>query len=464
MIAIEALAHHPDPAPLFAALRDLPHPVWLDSGRPGSSRGRYDLISAAPTQVLSAEPGAVQARLREAGGLLDALSSAVRSGADAHDLPFVGGLIGWLGYPAGTELLGLPARPAEPLPWPLLLLQIGCYVWAAIVDHRAERTLLAFHPSCPSALRREVRARCRHAPAGIRPEADFRLESSFRATTPKPRFASDIARILAYLRAGDCYQVNYAQHFSARCQGDPWQAYLRLRELLPSPYSAYLEWPGHAVLSLSPEQFLGVQGDRVQTRPIKGTAPRGASAGEDAALAAALRSSAKDRAENLMIVDLLRNDLGKSCVPGSIAVPELFALESFANVHHLVSTVTGRLRHDQTPLDLLANCFPGGSVTGAPKRRAMEIIAELEPVGRSLYCGSLFYLSANGRMDSNITIRTLLVADGEIHCWGGGGIVADSSAESEYRESRLKIELLMQGLGGPAVDPGRPPSRDWSNR
>src|SRR5690606_2787944 len=282
------------------------------------------------------------------------------------------------------------------------------------------RTLLVFHPWCPAGLRREVRARC--AVAAVPEAGALPLHDGFRATTPPTRFHADIGRILDYLRAGDCYQVNYAQHFQAPWRGDPWQAYRHLRQLLPSPYSAYLEWPDHAVLSLSPEQFLGVEGDRVQTRPIKGTAPRGATATEDDALAARLRNSAKDRAENLMIVDLLRNDLGKSCVPGSITVPELFALESLANVHHLVSTVTGRLRRDQTPLDLLAHCFPGGSVTGAPKRRAMEIIAELEPVGRALYCGSVFHASAHGRLDSSIAIRTLLVAGDQIHCWGGGGI------------------------------------------
>jgi len=445
MVQIEELAHQPDAAALFAALRDLPDPVWLDSGRPGSSAGRYDVISAAPTRLLSANPGAVRATLGAVGALLEALTHDARAPRDAELLPFTGGLIGWLSYPAGLELMRLAPRPAELLPWPLM--RVGCYPWAVIVDHQARRTRLVFHPWCPPRLRREIRARCRSAATPAATSDDFRLTCDFRATTPPHRFRADIARILAYLRAGDCYQVNYAQHFHAGCRGDPWHAYRRLRALLPSPYSAFFCWPGQAILCLSPEQFLHVAGDQAQTRPIKGTAPRGATPAEDAALAAALRHSAKDRAENLMIVDLLRNDLGKSCRPGSIIVPELFALESFANVHHLVSTIRGRLRPDQSPLALLENCFPGGSVTGAPKRRAMEIIAELEPVGRSLYCGSLFYLSANGRMDSNIAIRTLLVNDGEIHCWGGGGIVADSDADAEYRESRVKVELLMTALG-----------------
>ncbi len=443
MIEIEEIAHRPLAETLFAAIRDLPAPVWLDSGRPGCASGRYDLISAAPDELLTAAPGEALAGLQRVRQRLDRLSRpAATRGATA--VPFCGGLIGWLAYSAGAELLGLPPGPADPLPWPAL--QVGCYSWAAIVDHQAARTLLVFHPDCPPGLRREIRGRLRPHRAPPDREPGFRLTGNFQATVPAARCRADIDRILAYLQAGDCYQVNYAQHFRAPCSGDPWDAYRRLRRLLPSPYSAFLHWPEQAVLSLSPEQFLQVTGDRVQTRPIKGTAPRGRSPEEDRALAAALQHSAKDRAENLMIVDLLRNDLGKACMPGTIRVPELFRLESFANVHHLVSTVCGRLRPDQTALDLLLHCFPGGSVTGAPKRRAMEVIAELEPIGRALYCGSIFYLSANGGMDSNIAIRTLLAASGELHCWGGGGIVADSDANAEYRESRVKVELLMRGL------------------
>ena len=442
MIQIEEIAHHPMAETLFAAIRDLPAPVWLDSGRPHCTSGRYDLISAAPDELLTAAPGEALAGLQRARERLDQLSRSAAGGAAA--VPFCGGLIGWLAYSAGAELLGLPPGPADPLPWPAL--QVGCYSWAAIVDHLAARTLLIFHPHCSAGLRREIRGRlsARHAPPHRPP--GFRLTGGFEASVSAARFHADIECILAYLRAGDCYQVNYAQHFRAPCSGDPWDAYRHLRHLLPSPYSAFLHWPEHAVLSLSPEQFLQVTEGRVQTRPIKGTAPRGHTPQTDRALAEALQHSAKDRAENLMIVDLLRNDLGKSCIPGTIRVPELFRLETFANVHHLVSTVHGRLRADQTALDLLLHCFPGGSVTGAPKRRAMEIIAELEPIGRALYCGSIFYLSAHGGMDSNIAIRTLLAAPGELHCWGGGGIVADSDAEAEYRESRFKIDLLMRGL------------------
>jgi len=217
---------------------------------------------------------------------------------------------------------------------------------------------------------------------------------------------------------------------------------------MPSPYSAYLDWQDKAVICLSPERFLKVARNQVEARPIKGTIARGRSVDEDQDNAVQLLNSGKDRAENLMIVDLLRNDLGTVCQPGSIRVPKLFELESFANVHHLVSTVTGTLRPGQTPLDLLARSFPGGSITGAPKKRAMEIIEETESCRRNLYCGSVGYISATGRMDTNIAIRTLLADNGRLHCWGGGGIVSDSEAESEYRESITKVASLMSTLEG----------------
>ncbi len=444
MTVIRELRYRADAAPLLAAVRDLPSPVWLDSGRPYSHAGRFDIISAAPLRMLTARAGDGVAALPDAAALLAEFSSPGAPALPAAALPFAGGLIGWLGYGLGMELQAV--APCAPEIARLPTLRIGFYPWAAIVDHQAQRTLLVFDPACPPALRSDVENRCRAAPARLSAPVGFALQTPFVPTTSAARYRADIARILAYLAAGDCYQVNYAQHFSAACTGDPWQAYCRLRALLPSPFSAYLATEDDAVLCFSPERFLRVEGDRVETRPIKGTIARGSTATEDAQLAHRLQTSTKDRAENLMIVDLLRNDLGKSCVPGSIAVPELFALESFANVHHLVSTVTGRLRADQTPLDLLANCFPGGSVTGAPKKRAMEIIAELEPVARALYCGSIFYISTQGRMDSNIAIRTLIADGSRIHCWGGGGIVADSDPEAEYQESLIKVQLLMKAL------------------
>jgi para-aminobenzoate synthetase component 1 len=220
-----------------------------------------------------------------------------------------------------------------------------------------------------------------------------------------------------------------------------------------APLSAYIKLAqDSAVISLSPERFLSLHGHRVETAPVKGTRPRHQNPEADSAAVRELRASTKDRAENLMIVDLLRNDLGRSCVPGSIIVDRLFEVQSLATVHHLVSTISGELRADRSATELLRDSFPGGSITGAPKRRAMEIIAELEPDPRQVYCGSVLYISADGRMDSNIAIRTLLCDAGEIHCWAGGGIVADSDWEQEYQETWDKVGKFLAALESPGAE------------
>jgi para-aminobenzoate synthetase component 1 len=227
-------------------------------------------------------------------------------------------------------------------------------------------------------------------------------------------------------------------------EGDPLGAYLKLRTNLPSPFSAFYEFDQGCILSISPERFIRVESRVAETKPIKGTIARGSTPIEDDAAARLLTGSLKDRAENLMIVDLLRNDLSRTCT--NIRVPELFGLQSFANVHHLVSTIRGEVKPALNAIDVLAKSFPGGSITGAPKIRAMEIIEELESVGRSVYCGSLGYISACGNMDTSIAIRTLVCNQGKIYCWGGGGIVSDSQVEQEYAESITKVKLLMDTL------------------
>ncbi|MEJ2406661.1 MAG: aminodeoxychorismate synthase component I, partial [Candidatus Thiodiazotropha sp.] len=253
-------------------------------------------------------------------------------------------------------------------------------------------------------------------------------------------------KIKQYILDGDCYQVNFAQRFSVAAEGDPWQAYKELRQLNAAPFSAYLNTPYCQVMCSSPERFLELRNGCVETKPIKGTAPRGGDPIEDMMLADELKNSTKDQAENLMIVDLLRNDLGKVCANGSVEVPELFKLESFARVHHLVSKVSGRLAEGEDALSLLRACFPGGSITGAPKLRAMEIIEELEPHRRGPYCGSIGYVSFSGDMDSNIAIRTMVHSEGITRLSAGGGIVADSDPDTEYRETYHKASALLDLL------------------
>jgi para-aminobenzoate synthetase component 1 len=333
-------------------------------------------------------------------------------------------------------------------------MRLGRYLWSLVVDHQAKCSHLYFHHQCAPALQQDICQRLESVTSQLSRQSSngqsFKLLNSFSPTLSQSQYHSAIAQIKEYILSGDCYQVNFTQHLSAHYQGDLWQAYLTLRDVAPSPYSVYWQWADKAILSLSPERFIKSEVSdgqiNIETKPIKGTVLRGETDEEDQRNAEQLLNSSKDRAENLMIVDLLRNDLSKNCRPGSIHVPKLFNLESFPNVHHLVSTVTGVLDANSTLTELLRDSFPGGSITGAPKKRAMEIIDELEPIKRSVYCGSIGYICASNRMDTNIAIRTLVVDDKQIHCWGGGGIVADSEADKEFDESMNKIRLLLDTL------------------
>lgn len=438
---LHSLPYRPDPAGYFAAVRHAPGAVLLDAGRPHAERGRYDLLSAWPQQTFLAktlEPAdAFFQRLRQA------LAELGESEApEAIELPFTGGLIGYLAYDFGRRIEQLPERAQDDLHLPDA--RFGLYAWALISDHQQQTSQLVFHPQLATAERARLITLFSDLPAA---DASFRLLQPFQADLDQAGYRQAIERIQTYIQAGDCYQVNFAQRFQAPCQGDPWAAYIALRAACPTPFAGFQAMPdGGAILSLSPERYLQVSRGHVETRPIKGTRPRGTTPETDAVEAEQLLASLKDRAENLMIVDLLRNDLSRSCRIGSVRVPELFALESYPNVHHLVSAVTGELDADKDALDLIAGSFPGGSITGAPKIRAMQIIDELEGTRRSLYCGSLLYLDVRGELDSSIAIRSLLVKDGQISCWGGGGIVADSDWQAEYQESLTKVQVLLSTL------------------
>lgn len=435
------LPYQPDPNDYFARLRYAPGAVLLDSGRPVAERGRYDLMSAWPLASLSPEPA------EAANPFFQRLRSALAElgPADAPDglsLPFTGGLIGYLSYDFGRRLEQLPSQAEDDLGFADA--RLGLYAWALITDHRLRTTQLMFHPTLELAERQRLIGLF-EAP-GPSDTSSFSLLKPFRADQSPEQYQIAVRRILAYIRAGDCYQVNYAQRFRAPCQGDAWAAYRALRAACPTPFSGFVSGPDGEILSHSPERFMKVRGGKIETRPIKGTRPRGSTPAEDSQQANALLSSAKDRAENVMIVDLLRNDLGRSCRTGSVRVPELFTLETYPNVHHLVSAVIGELADGKDALDLLAGSFPGGSITGAPKIRAMQIIDELEPTRRAIYCGSLLYLDVRGNLDSSIAIRSLLVKDDHISCWGGGGIVMDSAWQAEYDESVAKVEVLLRTL------------------
>ncbi len=278
------------------------------------------------------------------------------------------------------------------------------------------------------------------------PQEDFTLTSDWQSNMTREQYGEKFRQVQEYLHSGDCYQVNLAQRFHATYSGDEWQAFLQLNQANRAPFSAFLRLEQGAILSLSPERFILCDNSEIQTRPIKGTLPRLPDPQEDSKQAEKLANSAKDRAENLMIVDLMRNDIGRVAVAGSVKVPELFVVEPFPAVHHLVSTITAQLPEQLHASDLLRAAFPGGSITGAPKVRAMEIIDELEPHRRNAWCGSIGYLSFCGNMDTSITIRTLTAINGQIYCSAGGGIVADSQEEAEYQETFDKVNKILRQL------------------
>ncbi|MDR5898592.1 aminodeoxychorismate synthase component I [Halomonas vilamensis] len=445
-LSISALPYHPDPLAFFAQLRQRPGAVLLDSGRPLAA-GRYDIMSSDPLATLNVDtqgdssieshaltpPETLGDVFTQQAWLLEQLNVEAPKSA----LPFTGGLMGYWGYDLGREAqLVASQRPASTK---LPQARLGLYDWAITLDHVAQKAWLI-----ASDARREQVNNWLAQPSPDSPA--FSLTTRFQAEMTQADYLERFARVQDYIRAGDCYQINLAQRFSAGFTGDTWAAYLRLRHATPTPFSGFMAWDDKAVLSLSPERFIQSRFGAVETRPIKGTRARGRSPSEDLALAQALLTSSKDRAENVMIVDLLRNDLGRVCQPGSIRVPQLCELESYPNVHHLVSVVQGELSPTHSPLALLKAAFPGGSITGAPKIRAMQIIDELEPCQRSVYCGCLGYVDARGSMDTSIAIRTV-IADGDtLHLWGGGGLVADSEGEAEYTETLDKIRHLISSL------------------
>jgi para-aminobenzoate synthetase component 1 len=320
---------------------------------------------------------------------------------------------------------------------------VGIYTWSIIKDNLKQQFYVCYldqfaHPSVED---------IQQLIGNDKSHSSFSLTSQWQSNMSQEQYTQKLSTISSYLQAGDCYQINLAQRFSANYTGDEWQAYQRLRTANQAPFSAFIRLTDNVIMSISPERFLSVKDEVVQTKPIKGTRPRSDNAIEDQQQIDSLLSAEKDRAENLMIVDLLRNDLSKHCQPGSVQVPQLFKLESFAAVHHLVSTVTGKLKKTSSAFDLLKGAFPGGSITGAPKFRAMQIIDELEPNNRNIYCGSIGYLGVLGDMDTNICIRTLLCEQSSnqqtIHCWAGGGIVLDSNAKDEYQESLDKVSKIL---------------------
>jgi para-aminobenzoate synthetase component 1 len=433
------LPYRSDAAQYFAAMADLPWAVWLDSG----GMARYDILTAAPQRTLVLNAG-----VKQNDPFAWVRSELGEQIAPVKNVPFAGGALGYWGYDLARGMYDLPviAGDAKLLPEMEPDMAIGIYDWALVLDHRLKTVRLVSHRRFAetSELLRKILQRLHNSPA--LPSDTFRVQGKITSNFTPDSYAAAFAQVQDYLRSGDCYQINLAQRFSAAAAGDALGAFLTLRSLSPAPYSAFLNFPQVQILCASPERFLRVHNGSVETKPIKGTRPRGSDVQQDHRLAEELRNHPKDRAENLMIVDLLRNDLGKSCTPGSVRVPKMFEVESYANVHHLVSTVEGKLAEGRDALHVLRDCFPGGSVTGAPKLRAMQIIEQLEPHRRGIYCGTIGYVGFDGNMDSNIVIRTMVHSGKEIRCWAGGGIVADSEVKAEYLETLDKASAMLKLL------------------
>lgn len=424
-----------------SCLADLPGFALLESRYRGSrgaalksssdpianATGRYDIIAALPESEHICGETALSptAWVRAVEAQLSA-----RPGSIA---------LGLLSFDTGAHYLGCQGRSSRAS-------QAGIYRHYVVQDHHLRRAYFVTDDTDPNGQQIADRLSTTKTATAAMPAATFCLDHPFTPDISGEDYRGAIATIRRYIAEGDCYQVNYAHRFSSQFSGDTYEAYLRLRDLAPGNYSAYLRLgPNHSVLSMSPERFLSVRAGHVVTQPIKGTRPRATSPEADAAAAQELLNSPKDRAENIMITDLLRNDLGRYCQAGSVVTPELCKLESYANVHHLVSRIEGQLAAGVSLGDLLMGCSPGGSITGAPKKRAVEIIQELESADRGAYCGSVFAMNQDW-LQSSIAIRTIEAVDSSLYCWGGGGITFDSDADLEYQETLDKVSVFMRAL------------------
>jgi para-aminobenzoate synthetase component 1 len=450
---------------VFKLVKDNPYSFFLDSGMDPRKLGRYSFIGSDPFLVMSSrgtEITLVREDEREVqyGNPFDVLGKFLEKYKLHHcpaPVPFLGGAVGYLGYDLCHFIERLPSTAIDDLQFPESY--FAFYDAILAFDHLEGRVYLVAtgFPELEDDQRlRQARMRLEDMKDWLHSALPPQEVSFPRAETDgdillKSNFAPEeymrtVDRVRQNIAAGDVFQVNLSQRFEANLAMPPYELFRQLRKANPAPFASYLNFGAVTIVSASPERFLRVQGDLVETRPVKGTRPRGRDPVEDESLAQELLHSIKDRAENIMIVDLERNDLGRVCRYGTVKVTELAILETFPTVFHLTSTIVGRLCQGKSNIDLLRATFPGGSITGAPKVRAMEIIDELEPTKRSVYTGSIGYLSFTGDLDINIVIRTLLIKQGKAYFQVGGGIVYDSNPEAEYAETLDKAKALIQAL------------------
>ncbi len=449
---------------IFELFRNHPFSFFLDSGMDPERLGRYSFMGSEPFLVLSSSGEDISVsrngvRENRRGNPFDVIGELLKVyslDCCLTGIPFNGGVVGYFGYDLCHFIERLPSTAINDLNLPECYLAF--YHTVVTFDHLKGKVILIAtgFPELDEGRRKRrageslenVRSKIlSHVPRLNREPSTFGQGIVLKVNIPKEEYLKAVEIAREYIMAGDIFQVNLSQRFEVDINFEPYELYKKLRRINPAPFASYLNFGEVSVVSASPERFLKVEGDWIETRPIKGTRPRGKFPKEDITLANELLTSVKDRAENIMIVDLERNDIGRVCRYGTVKVTELATLEMHPTVFHLTSTVEGRLREGKNRIDLLKATFPGGSITGAPKVRAMEIIDELEPARRSVYTGSIGYMSFSGEMDLNIVIRTFLIKDGKAYFQVGGGIVYDSEPEAEYKETIDKAKALVQALG-----------------
>lgn len=447
-----SLPYVSDSSIYFEAIANDPWSCYLDSGIQDdldeniSDKSRYDIIVSHPFIKIIADESTVSIEENNLKKITKQNPFNVLEGILANfniqetSLPFAGGALGYFSYELSQSSI---KKNKDHVGMPLMM--IGIYDWALIVDHQEKTACIASHlinkdtKDYLTTLTKKLKS--------VKPNNQlFKINSNIKSLLNFEAYDLMVNKILSFIKEGDVYQINISNKYIVSCEGNSWTGYKKLREINRAPFMAYFHFDDFDILCGSPERFIQSHSKRVETRPIKGTEPRDINTIKDKENAEKLLASEKDRAENLMIVDLLRNDLSKNCIPGSVNVKALCELKSYSNVHHLESIIEGVLKPHSTLTKLLKDCFPGGSITGTPKKRSMEIISDLEPHRRDIYCGSIGYIGFNHNMDTNIAIRTLVRKDNNIHFYSGGGIVAQSNSKNEFDEISFKASNIRKWI------------------
>lgn len=428
---------------IFSKISDKTGSILLTSGNSLHKYGRFDIIVSDPISTLITKKKITKiyknkkikiSKLNPFDILKKEINSYKIKTEFNKELPFQGGALGIFSYDLVINFENIQKKKGKKeINFPDMF--IGIYLWAIIIDHfKKKATLISYE---------NIRERKKWIEKQKNKNKEIKIIKSWTNNMSKKEYFEKFKKIKNYINKGECYQINLSKKFKIKYSGNEWDAFCKLNKINQAPFSAFIRLKKNTVLSFSPERFILLKKNIIQSRPIKGTISRLKNKKKDKNQIKLLKNSKKNQAENLMIVDLIRNDIGKIAIPGTVLVPELFLVESFPSVHHLVSTITAKIKKKYKPTDLLKKCFPGGSITGAPKLRAIEIIEEIEPDRRNGYCGSIGYISFCENMDTNINIRCMITENKNMYCWGGGGIVSDSIFEEEYQEILNKLNKIL---------------------